>query len=33
VRPGLWENQWQDGVAYGVLGVFIPVAIVLILVL
>jgi hypothetical protein len=33
VRPGFWENQWQDGVAYGVLGVFILVAIVLILVL
>jgi hypothetical protein len=33
VRPGFWENQWQDGVAHGVLGVFILVAIVLILVL
>jgi len=32
-KPGFWENQWQAGVAYGLLGVFIIVAVVLILVL
>jgi hypothetical protein len=32
-RPGFWENQWQAAVAYGVLGVFILVALALILLL
>jgi hypothetical protein len=32
-RPGFWENQWQAAVAYGVLGVFVIVAIALILLL
>jgi hypothetical protein len=32
-RPGFWENQWQAVVAYGLLGVFVLVAIALILLL
>ena len=32
-RPGFWENQWQAAAAYAVLGIFVIVAVVLILVL
>jgi len=32
-RPGFWENQWQAGAAYAVLGVFIIVAVLLIVLL
>jgi hypothetical protein len=32
-RPGHWENQWQAGAAYAVLGVVVLAAVVLILVL
>ena len=32
-KPGFWENQWQAGAASGLLGVFIIVAIVLIVLL
>jgi hypothetical protein len=30
-RPGFWAGQWQAAVAYGLLGVFILVAIAVIL--
>jgi hypothetical protein len=32
-RPGFWESQWQATVARGLLGVFVLVAIVLIVLL
>ncbi len=32
-KPGFWENQWQAGVALGILGVVIVLAVVLVLVL
>jgi hypothetical protein len=32
-RPDFWANQWQAVVAYGVLGVFIVVAVVVIVLL
>ena len=32
-RPGFWENQWQAAAAYGLLGVFIVVAVVLVVLL
>jgi hypothetical protein len=32
-KPEFWANQWQAAVAYGVLGLFVIVAIVVILVL
>jgi len=32
-RPGFWENQWQAGAAYALLGVFIIVAILLVVLL
>jgi hypothetical protein len=32
-RPGFWENQWQAAAAYAVLGVFIIVAVLLVVIL
>ncbi len=32
-RPGYWENQWQAAAAYAVLGVFIIVAVLLVILL
>ena len=32
-RPGYWENQWQGAAAYALLGVFVIVAILLIVLL
>jgi hypothetical protein len=32
-RPGFWENQWQAGAAYALLGVTIIVAILIIVLL
>ena len=29
-KPGYWENQWQAGAAYALLGVFVIVAVVLV---
>ena len=32
-HPGFWENQWQAAAAYAVLGVFVIVAVLLIIIL